>query len=309
MTSLIEVSTHWPTQVSIADRQRALGLTDTELRRYGRGFGLSEVCWDETESETESLLAAVGKLTALRGREDKVRYVLRPRTQRFLSPYPLSPLHEVRREAGLRHAKTFALTEQACASGLVAVDVAGMLLAEDPDPEALALVLVGEKAYTQVAQVLAGMGITGEGTAAVLVSAAATRDRVLGFATRTVSVGDPNLVMTDEGFATFRDIYPDMLMGVIDEALADAGLTTADLALVLPHNVNRIAWVRFSDRLGVEVDRIFLDNIPQTGHCFGADPFINYASAQALGRLRPGDRYLMVSVGVGASFAAMVVEH
>ncbi|MFJ6050114.1 3-oxoacyl-[acyl-carrier-protein] synthase III C-terminal domain-containing protein [Streptomyces sp. NPDC092307] len=309
MTSLTEVSAHWPTRVSITSRQEALGLTDTELRRYGRGFGLSEICWDDTESETESLLTAVRKLSLLQGQEDRVRYVIRPRTQRFTSPYPLSPLHEVRREAGLRHAKTFALTEQACASGLLAVDVAGMLLAEEEDPEALALVLVGEKAHGQVSQVLGGMGITGEGTAAVLVSAHGTGDRVLGFATRTVSVGDPGLVMPDEAFVRFREMYADVLMEVVGSALDQASLTADDISLVLPHNVNRIAWVRLSDRLGVPVERIFLDNIPQTGHCFGADPFINYATVTELGRLDPGDRYLMVSVGLGASFAAMVLEH
>ncbi|MGZ9933874.1 3-oxoacyl-[acyl-carrier-protein] synthase III C-terminal domain-containing protein [Streptomyces sp. NC-S4] len=308
MTSLTEVSAHWPTQVSITSRQEALGLTDTELRRYGRGFGLSEICWDDTESETESLLAAVRKLALLPGQEDRVRYVLRARTQRFTSPYPLSPLHEVRREAGLRHARTFALTEQACASGLLAVDVAGMLLA-DEDPDALALVLVGEKAHGEVSQVLGGMGITGEGTAAVLVSAHGTSDRVLGFATRTVSVGDPGLIMPDEAFVRFREMYADVLMEVVGSALDQASLTADDISLVLPHNVNRIAWVRLSDRLGVPVERMFLDNIPQTGHCFGADPFINYATATELGRLSPGDRYLMVSVGLGASFAAMVVEH
>ncbi|MFD5409708.1 3-oxoacyl-[acyl-carrier-protein] synthase III C-terminal domain-containing protein [Streptomyces nojiriensis] len=308
MTSLTEVSAHWPTQVSITSRQEALGLTDTELRRYGRGFGLSEICWDDTESETESLLAAVRKLSLLPGQEDRVRYVLRPRTQRFTSPYPLSPLHEVRREAGLRHAKTFALTEQACASGLLAVDVAGMLLA-DEDPDALALVLVGEKAHGEVSQVLGGMGITGEGTAAVLVSAHGTGDRVLGFATKTVSVGDPGLVMPDEAFVRFREMYADVLMEVVGSALDQASLTAEDISLVLPHNVNRIAWVRLSDRLGVPVERMFLDNIPRTGHCFGADPFINYATATERGRLDPGDRYLMVSVGLGASFAAMVVEH
>ena len=46
-----------------------------------------------------------------------------------------------------------------------------------------------------------------------------------------------------------------------------------------------------------------------TGHCFGADPFINYATARDFGRLSPGDRYLMVAVGLGANFAATVVEH
>ncbi|MFI5776158.1 3-oxoacyl-[acyl-carrier-protein] synthase III C-terminal domain-containing protein [Nocardia sp. NPDC051570] len=309
MTSLVEVSTYRPTPVSIADRQEAFGLTDTELRRYTRGFGLSEIYWDESLSETEILLAAAQKLSLLRGREDRVRLVLRPRSVPSTAPYPASPLHEVRRELALPAAKTFALTELGCAVGLLAIDVAGMLLAEEPDPDALALVLVGEKAFTRTNQVIDGMGIMGEGTAAVLVSAGGSRDRVLGFAARTESVGDSRLVVSDAVRDRFRDMYSDVLIDVIDRALTEAGMRTDDVDLVLPHNINRISWEKLSPRLGIPVERIFLDNVPYTGHCFGADPFINYATARELGRLRTGDRYLMVSVGLGASFSAMVVEH
>ncbi|MFE3323810.1 3-oxoacyl-[acyl-carrier-protein] synthase III C-terminal domain-containing protein [Streptomyces sp. NPDC059176] len=309
MTSLLEVSTHWPRQVSLADLQDALGLTDREMRRYGRGFGLSEICWDDTMPEKDILLAALDKLSLLRGQEDRVRYVIRPRTQRSPSPYPDSVLQQVRREAGLGHARTFAVTEHACASGLFAIDLAGMLLAEDEDPDALALVLVGEKAYSRVAHHLLGMGVTGEATSAVLVSSGGPRDRVLGFAVRTAAVGEPSMVMSEEGGAAFRELYGDVLVETVGAALADAGTAMGDVSLVLPHNVNRVAWVRMADRLGVPVDRIFLDNIPRTGHCFGADPFLNYATVRELGRLNPGDRYVMISVGLGASFAALVVEH
>ncbi len=309
MSSLVEVSTHWPEQVPIASRQQALGLEDRELLRYRRGFGLSEICWDDSRSETDLLLAAAGKLSMLRGREDQVRFVIRPTTQRFPNAYTQSGLQTVRRELGLMHANAFAVTEQACASGLLGIDVAGTLLAGEDDPDALALVLIGEKAYTQAAQVVRGVGITGEATAAVLVSANGSQNRVLGFATRTVSVGDPGLVMSDAASARFREIYPDVLMEVVNGALSEAGVDIGDISLVLPHNVNRIAWVRLVDRIGVPLGRMFLDNIPLTGHCFGADPFLNYVSALEIGRLSPGDRYLMISVGVGATFAAMVLEH
>ena len=60
--------------------------------------------------------------------------------------------------------------------------------------------------------------------------------------------------------------------------------------------------------LGIPLARVFLDNVPVTGHCFAADPFINYVSARDAGRLRPGDLYLMASVGLGATFSAMVLR-
>ncbi|MFG2162324.1 3-oxoacyl-[acyl-carrier-protein] synthase III C-terminal domain-containing protein [Streptomyces olivaceus] len=309
MTSLVEVSTHWPSQVSLASRQSALDLSDVELRRYERAFGLSEICRDAERTETELLMAAVDKLSALRGMEHRVRYLIRARTQRAPAPYPDSALHEVRRAAGLDRACAFALTEHACASGLSAVDLAGLLLAEDPDPDALALILVGEQARSVHAQLLPGMGATGEGTAAVLVAARGARNRVLGSACRTLYTGDAGMVMSAEGLERFRAMYADAVVETIGLAVADAGLEIGDIALLLPHNVNRIAWVRMADRIGLPLPRIFLDNVPRTGHCFGADPFLNFETARALGRIQPGDRCLLVSVGLGATYAATVVEH
>ncbi|MER5551547.1 3-oxoacyl-[acyl-carrier-protein] synthase III C-terminal domain-containing protein [Streptomyces sp. NPDC002793] len=309
MTTLVEVSTHWPSQVPLASRQGALDLSDVELRRYHRAFGLSDICRDETRSETELLTSAVEKLSSLRGREDQVRYLIRARTQCAPAPYPDSALHEVRRDFGLNRASAFALTEHACASGLSAVDLAGMMLADDPDPDALALILVGEPARSPYAQILPGMGATGEGTAAVLVSHHGTRNRVLGFACRTLYTGDPSMVMSAGALDRFRSVYADAVVETIARAVADAGTDIGDIALLLPHNVNRIAWVRMADRIGLPLARIFLDNVPRTGHCFGADPFLNFETARALGRIQPGDRCLLVSVGLGATYAAMVVEH
>ncbi|GAA3375056.1 3-oxoacyl-[acyl-carrier-protein] synthase III C-terminal domain-containing protein [Streptomyces sannanensis] len=309
MTSLVEVSTHWPSQVSLASRQDALNLSDVELRRYQRAFGLSDICRDEERSEAELLMAAVDKLSSLRGREHQVRYLIRARTQRFPAPYPDSALHEVRREIGLSHASAFALTEHACASGLSAMDLAGMLLAEDPDPDSLALILVGEQARAPHAQILPGMGATGEGTAAILVADRGAHNRVLGFACRTLYTGDPCMAMSSQGLDRFRTMYTDAVVETIGLAVADAGLEIGDVGLLLPHNVNRIAWVRMADRIGLPLSRIFLDNVPRTGHCFGADPFLNFETARALGRIQPGDRCLLVSVGLGATYAATVVEH
>lgn len=308
MTSLVEVSTHLPAQVTLEERQRDLGLSEKEMRRYTRAFGLSEIAWERGGSDTENLLAAVEKLTRLRGGEEHVRLVLRPVTVPFPPPYPRSAVRAVCEAVGLRHARAFTVTEQACAGGIGAVDVAAALLEGEPDPEAMALVLVGEKAQCRVQQNFPAMGLTGEGVAAVLVGRGGATDRILGYSCITEPV-DHRLVMTEEAGKRFSELYADAVCAVVDEAIAKAGCVHDDIALLLPHNLNRISWVKLSSRLGVPLDRLFLDNISRTGHCFGADPFINLRTALDLGRLHSGDRYLMVSVGIGATFTAMVVEH
>ncbi|MFF5483669.1 MULTISPECIES: 3-oxoacyl-[acyl-carrier-protein] synthase III C-terminal domain-containing protein [unclassified Streptomyces] len=310
MTSIVAVSSSLPDTIPIARFQRELGLTDVQLRRYQRFYGLSEVCRAPEATETELLLRAAAKLVELRGQEQRVKYVLQARTMASPLPYPMTSLGPLLAELGLEHATAFVVAHHACASGLLAVDMAGTLLAADPDPDALALVLTGEKARTGKTQSIPDVTVMGEGTAAVLVSADRTgRDRMLGYAARTHPRFGADFIMGDAAAKDFQDLYGPGLTEVIGAALDEAGCTLGELALVLPHNVNRLSWIGVCKELGLPPERVFLDLVPHTGHCFCADPFINLQHASELGRLRPGDRYLMTSVGLGATFAAMVLEH
>jgi 3-oxoacyl-[acyl-carrier-protein] synthase-3 len=231
-----------------------------------------------------------------------------------VGPYPVNPLHEVCRALGLDHALAFTVTHQSCASGLLAIDMAGRLLAADvaggQDGQAgpLALILSGEKAFTREAQVFADTTIFGEGAAACLVSAFGARDRLLAYASNVRGEFDS---ATGENDARLQREYRPSLAEVMRQALDEAGLTLGDIRVVLPHNVNVVTWQRMCLLLKFPLDRVVLDNIPATGHVFCADVFVNYKTACERGLLQPGDRYLAAAVGAGggATFAAMVFEH
>jgi len=273
MTSLEAVSSYLPPTISVEELREPLGLTDQQVRRFTRLYGLEQICQAPDQSEAELLLAAAGKLEALAGQEDRVRYVVRAKGLRTTAPYPVSPLQQVR------------------------------------DPGALALVLAGDKTFTPFSQWVEDVSIMGEGMTALLVSADGPRDRVLGYEARIVGREDGVIDLDPEGARDAKRIYQDVMSEVIHGALDAAGLGIADLDLVLPHNVNRVSWTVAAGHLGIDRERIFLDNIAKTGHCFCADPFVNYQSARELGLLRPGDTYLMTSAGLGQSFAAMVLQH
>jgi 3-oxoacyl-[acyl-carrier-protein] synthase-3 len=305
MTSLVAVSTYVPTTVSIDALQDELALSATQLRRFRRMYGLSDVC-RSSESEADMVLGAAGKLGFLVGQEDRVRYVVRAKTMPAANPYPVDPMLDVRAALGLTHATLLTVTDHACASGLLAVDLCGTLLAADGDPDALALILTGEKAFTHSARVIPDVAIMGEATAAVLVGPGDDQDVMLGYATTTLGGPGGEVILDDEQAAQFRQIYPGAVADIARQAVAAAGLTLDDIDLVLPHNVNKISWVRASGALGIPRAKIFLENVGTTGHCFCADPFLNHRTANDLGLLPPGSRYLMISVGLGSTFSAMV---
>lgn len=310
MTALAAVASYLPPRrVPIGDLADVARLTAMQVRLFQRVFGLAEVRLDPDGSLLDLLAQAVGRLDALRGQEHRVRFVVHGRSMPVAVPYPHNPLHELCRRIGLDHAIAFTVTQQACASGLLALDLAGRLLAGCGDADALALVITGEKTFTYDTRVIPGTTLFGEGAAACLVSATGPGDRLLAYASRQYGEFDGRIATVPELASAFGKAYPRLLGDILLAAVNRAGMRLADIDLVLPHNVNTVSWIRLSRALGLPVDKVLLDNVAVSGHSFCADAFINYVTALRLGRLRPGDRYLVAAVGSGATFSAMVFEH
>ncbi len=310
MTALDAVASYVPGQrFPIEDLAEPLELTDRQVKLFRRFHGLAKVCREPDRSLADLLTAVAGQLTELSGQEHLVRYVLYARSIAVAVPFPLNPLHDLCRELGLGHAIAFTVTHHACASGLLAVDVAGRLLASDGEPGALALVLAGEKTFTEDAQYVPETTFFGEGASACLVSADGQRDRMLSYATIIRGDFDGRLGDDAELLSRYQKVYPDSLAEVIHQATELAGIKLDELSLILPHNVNVVSWRRLCRRLDFPIERVVLDNVPVTGHNFAADPFINYRTAADRGLFNPGDRYLVAAAGLGATFSAMVFEH
>lgn len=309
-TSLVEVAAHLPKDsYSLEEAAAPLNLSAQEVRRFRRFFGLDKVRWDLQARQADLLVEAARGLTGLAGNEHRVRFVLHARTLEHVAPYSAAPLHQAVHTLGLDHAVAFAVSQHACASGLLAVDLAGQLLGTLDDPDALVLVLTGEKTYPHVSHYMPAVMVMGEASAACLVGLHNDRDQVVNYLTRTHGEYSDITILSAETVAKFEKAYIPTLAELIRDTVAQAGLGLDDLQVILPHNVNRYSWVMLCKLLDIPMERVLLENIPVTGHCFCADPFVNYTQARADGRLRPGDHYLMVSAGVGATFSALLLRH
>ena len=311
MTALTSIGTYLPPErVPIEDLAERFGLTAMQTKVFRRYHKLGAVSRDAGGTLSDLLRGALDDLDGLAGNEHRVRYVIHARTFPTVAPYPLNPLRELCRERGLDHAETFAVGHHACASGLLAIDVAGRLLAADAQtrPDALALVLAGEKAFTGEAQMVPETSFFGEGAAACLISASGDRDRLLSYSADLHGEFDGDSM---EQALEFQRVYSDALGEAILAAVRGAGLQIGEISLVLPHNVNVVAWHRVCKRIGFPQASVVLDNVAADGHVFCADGFLNYRTAARRGLLRPGERYVIAAAGAGrgATFSAMVFEH
>ena len=90
-------------------------------------------------------------------------------------------------------------------------------------------------------------------------------------------------------------------------ALDRAGLTAADLDLVVPHQANVRIITSAAAKLGVPTERIAMV-LESTGNTSAASIPLALAAAADEGRLRTGDRVLLVGFGAGMTWASAVLE-
>ena len=92
-----------------------------------------------------------------------------------------------------------------------------------------------------------------------------------------------------------------------EEAIRDAGITLEDIDLVIPHQANARIIDGVAKRLRVPPEKVFV-NIQRYGNTSAASIPIAIAEAAQSGRLRRGDKVLLVAFGGGFTWGASVLE-
>jgi len=109
-----------------------------------------------------------------------------------------------------------------------------------------------------------------------------------------------------DGPEVFRHAVARMSAVTLD-AVAQAGLTLADIDLFVYHQANARITRALAERLGVEVERV-VDCIEVVGNASAATLPVALAAAQADGRLRPGVLILLSTFGAGFTWGGGVVQ-
>ncbi|HEU4327683.1 MAG TPA: beta-ketoacyl-ACP synthase III [Roseiflexaceae bacterium] len=91
------------------------------------------------------------------------------------------------------------------------------------------------------------------------------------------------------------------------QALAEAGLTLGDVALVIPHQANVRILDATAKRLGVGMDRVFV-NLDRYGNTSAASIPLALVEAVATGRVSDGDNVLLTAFGGGLTWASAVLR-
>lgn len=107
-----------------------------------------------------------------------------------------------------------------------------------------------------------------------------------------------------------REIFKMAVRGMGDssvQALSEAGLSTSEIDLVVPHQANLRIIEATAKRLNVSMDRVFV-NLDRYGNTSAATIPIALVEASEQGRLKQGDHVLLTAFGGGLTWASAVVR-
>jgi 3-oxoacyl-[acyl-carrier-protein] synthase-3 len=308
MLAIEDVAFHSPASTAAleADFER-LRLDSRRARVYARMYGFNQVALAAPGEEFGMLEAALRRVLDQSGVDrGLVRLVLHAHTGPYIGPVGNSVPRRLARRLGLK-ARSFGMQLHKCVSSLTALQVADHFLRGCP-PESLAVLIIGESADSEDLRVL-DAGIVGDIGCAVLLKRGGQRNQMLASSVRIH--GEYARGIYDDPTAPLRRNYDetsrDHMVNLMVDTLAQANVSLDDVRYVLPHNVNVKRWQRAIATLGIPTQRVFLDNVPRYGHCFGADVFVNFATVQK--SLRQGDYCLLVSAGVGDTYGAALIRH
>jgi 3-oxoacyl-[acyl-carrier-protein] synthase III len=167
----------------------------------------------------------------------------------------------------------------------------------------------------------------GDGAGAVVVSACAERCGVLasilgsdgsGAELLFVPGGGGRLPATHETIANGshfvkmngREVFrfaTTIMPRAAQQVLAKAGWQISDLALIIPHQANARIIDSAMKRLGLTSDQCFI-NIDRYGNTSAASIPIALCEAIAAGRVKAGDKLVLVGFGTGLTWAAAALE-
>lgn len=121
----------------------------------------------------------------------------------------------------------------------------------------------------------------------------------------TVRRSDHVIRMTS-GSEVFRRAVESMSTAA-SSLLEKSGLTSNDVALVVPHQANARIIHAVAQRLGFQEDRVFVD-LEHVGNTSAASVPIALDRAWRAGRLSPGDLVLTVAFGAGLAWGANLIR-
>jgi len=252
---------------TVAEIVTSSGASAAEAKAFGRLFGFDRVAvTDNTASVADTFHHVLDTMMAADAAlPDTLIYVHGNPAQYDMTAHPVDALlasHPMLAQVQ----DWFEMDQQNCSTLFWGLDAAQRLLEGDARR---VLVLAGDNLSQMPVDDRYAPGVTAIGDAYVglMLDAEKGGTQIGDIFLKTHSDFYAGRFGTARQSASFNATHGDLVREILDATDFDADST----APILPHNVNRLSWTQFSRETGMDRDRIWLDLLPDVGHCYTVD--------------------------------------
>ncbi|EKD44811.1 MAG: hypothetical protein ACD_70C00221G0006 [uncultured bacterium] len=282
-------------------------ISSSEAKVFQRLMGLSQVARDENSNHDLFLNALIlNMLDEFPIPTDKVKYILLAHTADYISPMSVNILNYIIKKYNFTHAKYFSTSIYKCAGIFYLIHLSNALIKTIENDEYILLLTV-DFAFTPILQSIPGSTVLGDSASLVLLSKMKSDHKIIDIIYDVDERFSMGVNESKENNLLFQSIYIQKLSSIIKKIIIKNSLNLFQIKIIFPHNVNTLSWKQVAKFLSISVDKIFLENVPRYAHCFGSDPWINLQTGLMKGLVKPGDYYLLVTVGLGATFSVVLM--
>lgn len=238
---------------------------------------------------------------------EKVKYLILPYLY-YSFPYSHNVFAALRSRFGLTNALCYSLRDLLCSNVLMGLFVGWQMLDCFAEREDTAIIMTVEKSMMPDQRYGGRYFITGDGGAAAYIGSQAQGDTIVAFR----SVTDIR-TMQQGKMRHGKDDVPDYFYYVnlvknIRRALSDALVEMEDIQLVIPNNVAIETWTLLSRLLKIGTERFYTQGLVESGHLNNCDLLFNLHHISQTGKLKPGDYYLLLTLGSGGVICCAVCQ-
>lgn len=295
--------------IAIEDLVGSGELSSTQAAVFKKMMGLQFIPIDSASTVFSLLKGTLERIFYNKNiNKSNIKYFLFSHTGEFITPFALNYLKIIADQYGLANLKYFATSAYKCA-GLFQLIALAKELFEGMNQDDLILISTCDVTLSKILKVIPGSTVMGDSAVSIILSKSGVSHFFTSSLFHYYGQYAKGIWDNTENLSLFQSNYIFNLKKLILKILENNQLQLSDIKIILPHNVNIISWKQVANSLAISTDKIYLSNIKRTAHCFGADPWINLKDAITENKILKGDYYLLVTVGLGATFSALLFKY
>ncbi|MCX7120552.1 MAG: hypothetical protein NTZ67_02055 [Gammaproteobacteria bacterium] len=284
-------------------------ITGVDAMIFEKIMGLAYVKRHFAKTPSDQISDVVSQLFAeYPADRDAIKYVIYSHTSEYAFPLGDYTLRNILLALKISNAFCFETTLYKCVGAFNALKLANSLFHKIEDYQTI-LIVVADIAFTSILRAIPGSALLSDVATAILLKKSDAHHCLLDVKIDSYGQFSKGIWADRNEKLLFQKDYVFYLCKIIDEITKRNNILINELKYIFPHNVNKISWKQVLHTLSIPLEKIYFENIAAIGHGFGSDPFLNLKDGILNNAIYPGDYYLLVGMGLGATFSAALLQY